>query len=452
MLYWYVATYARAAPDLTLLTINLLTKDTANADPALRAAALRTLTALRLPNLVEHVAGPVSAGLQDAHPHVRRAAVAGVLKIWHTDPAAVSRASWLPALTQAVETDPDAGVVAAALAVLRSAGALPPASRALVIPLLNRVRDFADWGQCLVMDVACGFAPKDEGEVFALLNALDDRLSVTNAAVALAAAKLLLHATLAMPATHQALLDRIKDPLLTLASGGDRPEIAAVALAHLRVLADRAPSLFADAAPLLYPLPSDPAYVADAKLALLVTVADESNVHDIADELTALAAAPDAPRARAAVAALGDVAAAVPGAPGVADRLVGLLDTHADASGGGSGVLAEAVVQAAALVRRSPAAAPAVAAALDAAGLAPSALADPAGRAALVWLLGEAGGDAPDAPYSLTPLADSWTDQPRAVRLALLRAAARLFVSRPRRRGRCSRRCWRLRRWMATPT
>ena len=424
MLYWYVVTYARTAPDLTLATINLLVKDSASADPAVRGVALRTLCALRVPGLVEYATGPVTAGLGDPHPCVRRAAALGALKLSSVDPAAADAAGWMARLTDMLATEPDAGVVANALAALRGARALPPASRSLVIPLLNRIRDFSEWGQCLVMDVACGFAPRDEEEVFALMNALDDRVSSSCAAVALAAARLLLHLTLRMPATHQALLERVKEPLLTLAAA-DPPERAAVALAHIRVLAERSPALFADAAPLLYPLPSDPAYVADAKLAVLVAVADESTVHDIADELTALAWAHAPARARAAVAALGGVAAAVPGADGVADRLLALLD----AGDPRPAVQAEALVQAAALVRRAPDAGPAVAHAV--AGLRPADVADAAGRAALVGLLGGAASSLPDAPYALEPLATRFVDEPRGVRLALLRAAAALFAARP---------------------
>ena len=81
MLYWYVATYARANPELTLLTINLLTKDcslSSSPDPAVRALALRALCGLRVRGLVEYAAPAVTQALKDPHPAVRRAAVVGV--------------------------------------------------------------------------------------------------------------------------------------------------------------------------------------------------------------------------------------------------------------------------------------------------------------------------------------------------------------------------------------
>jgi len=425
----YVAANARANPDLTLLTINLLTKDCAAPDPTVRGLALRALGGLRLPGLVEYLTAPLSAALGDAHPYVRRVATLVVSRVLATDPAAVEAAGWLGRLRDSLASEPDPAVLAATLAVLRGAGALPPASRALVIPLLNRLRDFSEWGQCLVMDVATGFAPRDEAEAYALMNALDDRLACTNSALVLGAAKLFLHLTLGAPATHQAVLERLLPPLLTLV-GGDCPATAYAALAHLRLLAERAPSICVagGCVPALAVRGSDPPPMRAAKVATLAALADEATAHDIAAELVAYAADPDPAFARAAVAALGSVAAGVPGAEGVPDRLFTLLDPAVRAPAH-PGVLAEAVVQAASLARRVPAAGPVALAAL--ASLAPTDIADPAGRAAFVWLLGEAGGDVPDAPYLLEPLAASWSSQPRAVRLALLRAAGRLFAVRP---------------------
>ena len=55
MLYLYICTYAQANPDLTLLTINLLTKDCRDQDPTIRGLALRSLCSLRVANLIEYL-------------------------------------------------------------------------------------------------------------------------------------------------------------------------------------------------------------------------------------------------------------------------------------------------------------------------------------------------------------------------------------------------------------
>ena len=55
MLYLYICTYAQSNPDLTLLTINLLTKDCRDQDPTIRGLALRSLCQLRVANLIEYI-------------------------------------------------------------------------------------------------------------------------------------------------------------------------------------------------------------------------------------------------------------------------------------------------------------------------------------------------------------------------------------------------------------
>ena len=57
MLYLYICTYAQSNPDLTLLTINLLTKDCRDQDPTIRGLALRSLCQLRVANLIEYIVG-----------------------------------------------------------------------------------------------------------------------------------------------------------------------------------------------------------------------------------------------------------------------------------------------------------------------------------------------------------------------------------------------------------
>ena len=66
-----------------------------------------------------------------------------------------------------------------------------------------RAQEFSEWAQCQVLEAVSGYRPSGEGEVFELLNVLDDRLAHSNSAVVMATVKLFLHLTLTMPATHQ---------------------------------------------------------------------------------------------------------------------------------------------------------------------------------------------------------------------------------------------------------
>lgn len=59
MLYLYIGTYAQQNPELTLLTINLLTKDCRDQDPTIRGLALRSLCSLRVHNLTEYLVSSI---------------------------------------------------------------------------------------------------------------------------------------------------------------------------------------------------------------------------------------------------------------------------------------------------------------------------------------------------------------------------------------------------------
>ncbi|GFH24116.1 B2-adapt-app_C domain-containing protein [Haematococcus lacustris] len=118
MLYLYITHYAAQTPDLALLTINQLHKDCIDQDPTVRGLALRSLCSLRVNNYMEYVTSPVLAGLDDRHPYVRRTAVIGVLKIYHSDASVVMNTGMVERLKQLLRCDSDPQVLANCLHVL----------------------------------------------------------------------------------------------------------------------------------------------------------------------------------------------------------------------------------------------------------------------------------------------------------------------------------------------
>ncbi|KAI3835234.1 hypothetical protein MKW98_020350, partial [Papaver atlanticum] len=76
-------------------------------------------------------------------------------------------------------------------------------SKPVVYYLLNRIREFSEWAQCLVLDLVSKYVPTDSNEIFDIMNLLEDRLQHANGAVVLATTKLFLHLTLSMADVHQ---------------------------------------------------------------------------------------------------------------------------------------------------------------------------------------------------------------------------------------------------------
>jgi vesicle coat complex subunit len=425
MLYHFVTHTANAKPDLALLCVNTLVKDAADPDATIRALALRSLASLRVPSLASYISEALTAGLRDPHPAPRKTAALGVLKLHDLAPTAVAGTELIDTLRVMLTEDRSPDVSANCLVVLRELDGVPSlaAHRRVVFSLLNRIKTFSEWSQCLVLELAAAYTPASADEMFDVMNLLEDRLRHANAAVVLAAVRVFLHVTLSHADVHQAVYERIKAPLLTLAAGGSG-EVAYVVWAHLHLLVTRAPVLFAVDYRAFYCRASDTPAVKKLKLEMLTAVADESSTYDIVTELSEYVADVDEATSRRSVRAIGEVALAAADVAGIVDRLLTFLELSSDV------VVCEALCVVKDLVRRYPERADACITAVSA--VQPSGVTEPAGRAAYAFLMGEFGAILPEAPYALEPLLLALGDEAAPeVRLELLTAGVKLFLARP---------------------
>ena len=115
----------------------------------------------------------------------------------------------------------------------------------IVYHLLNRIKQFNEWGQCIVLDLLARYRPADEEETFNIMNLLDATLRVSNSAVVLGATKCFLRYTEGMHAIKKQVYERLKSPLLTLMASPVQ-ESKYTVLAHVNVLAQRCPGVFDD--------------------------------------------------------------------------------------------------------------------------------------------------------------------------------------------------------------
>uniref|UniRef100_A0A7R9Z186 Beta-adaptin appendage C-terminal subdomain domain-containing protein n=1 Tax=Chlamydomonas euryale TaxID=1486919 RepID=A0A7R9Z186_9CHLO len=376
-------------------------------------------------------------GLDDRHPYVRRTAVMGVLKILHTNEAVVHAQGLLEKVHAMLHLDTDPQVLSNCLTVLTAAGesGVLAADATLVYSLTNRIKDFSEWAQCQVLELVALYRPASESEVFDFLNTLEDRMGASNSAVVVAAIKAFLHLTIDMTATHQQVLERVRDPLRSLI-GRESPSTAYAAMSHALLLVQRAPFVFEQDYAAFYCRAHDPWYIKKVKMEALAAVASPANVYDIVQELSEYTHDVHAPTARDAVRAIGRIALSVPDAPGVIERLLSFLDGGgADGGPGGGGgglgepLCSETVVQLEDVLRRFPEVILVCLPQLS--ELAPAGLETADARAAFAWIAGQFGKDFADAPTALRRLAAGWAGEQAGVRLALTRAAVQLFLKRP---------------------
>ncbi|GMH39668.1 hypothetical protein BSKO_07566 [Bryopsis sp. KO-2023] len=422
MMYLYLCTYAKQNPDLALMAISQLQKDCKDTDPSVRGLALRSLCSLRVTNLLEYVVDPIVSGLQDRHPYVVKTAVMGVLKVHHLDDSVAEMRGLVDQLRVLLLDAEDPGVLGNCVSVLAAIEAPSKLStKPIVYKLLNKVKESSEWLQCQALEVVSHYRPQGENEVFDIMNVLEDRLTSTNSALVLAVIKVFLFLTINMPATHQQVLERIREPLRMIISR-DNAGVTYTVLLHILFIAQRAPVMFSEDYATFYCRTDDPMYVKRVKMDILTVIADNSNAYEIVSELTEYVRDINPAMAKEAVAAVGRVALVVPDVSGIVERLINFLES-ADPD-----IVAETLVQMKDLLRRYPDMSEVCLPSLN--DIVPSTLGHTPAKAAFIWILGQHGERIEDAPYILESIVEEYATEDPSVRLALITAATKLFFKR----------------------
>ena len=159
MVYLYITTYAAAQPELSLLAINTLQKDCRDEDPMTRGLALRSFTALRLDNVTEYLPPVVAAGLKDMSPYVRKTAVMACIKLHRLAPEMITDLDVVNKLYDMLrDRDPQvvANCICALNEILQSEGGMA-INKPIIHHLLNRMRDFNEWAQCIVLEMVARY-------------------------------------------------------------------------------------------------------------------------------------------------------------------------------------------------------------------------------------------------------------------------------------------------------
>jgi len=165
----------------------------------IRGLALRGLCSLKFDGVLEYMQQGIELGLQDTDPYVKKTAITGCIKMYHH-----SKASFKKNNTNYIEqlysmlNDPDALVVINSInainEILADKGGIE-ITRKMVIMLLNRIKDFNEWGQSVILDICSKYKPTDKDEMYDIMNLLEDRFKHASSSVVLGAVKVFLHLT-----------------------------------------------------------------------------------------------------------------------------------------------------------------------------------------------------------------------------------------------------------------
>ncbi|KAM9785899.1 LOW QUALITY PROTEIN: AP-4 complex subunit beta-1 [Neosynchiropus ocellatus] len=442
LVYVFLCSYATLNPELSLLVINTLRKDCQDANPMIRSLALRNMTNLRLPSLVEYVQQPLTAGLKDRAACVRRVAVLGWAKLYKLQPnseigAFVCSTLDLCKITSE-ELHPDASVVNELYSLLRDSDPVVMVNclraleeilkdeggvvinKPIAHHLLNRLKECDVWGQSDVLRILQRYRPHTEDELFDILSLLDASLVSPHPQVMAATLSLFLSLTSGLPAVSLAALERVRGPLLAACGSGSR-EMRFTALCHIQLLLRSLPDLLGAHYKRFFCGYAEPAYIKQRKMQVLVELVNDENVDLLLDELKSYCTDVNAETAQAAISAIGGIGRSYSDkCLEILTGLLGLKQEH----------ITSAVVQTMRdLVWVCPQCSDTVCSALDGCE---ETLQDSQGRQALLWLLGVYGDRVSGAPYTLEVFIDAVRSETSlGVKMELLTAATRLFLSRP---------------------
>ena len=283
LVYLVVLRYAKSHQDLALLSINSFQRDLADPNPLIRGMALRTLSGIHLREVSELVMMAVNKASRDPHPYVRRIAAYALPTCYNLDHGNYER------LVECLKTffcDRSPSVLGAATSIFQN---LCPDRWDLLHrhfrKLCYALGDMSEWAQPTCMLVLTRYSRANiskpssthvDPDLQVLLTSLSAQTASMNPAVVVSVVR-------AFSALFPERLSTVFPALIRLLRSP--PDVSYVVVLHAIELLR---SSFVDISPYLtafYVRASDPAYLALAKLHVLVHSASASQAPDLAHEL-----------------------------------------------------------------------------------------------------------------------------------------------------------------------
>ena len=434
LVYLYLINYAKTQPELTLLAVNTFVKDSADANPLIRALAVRTMGCIRVDRITEYLCEPLGRALRDDDPYVRKTAAVCVAKLYDIAPELVSERGFLDTLHDLI-SDSNPSVVANAVAALseisESSGRdVMKVSAAVLQKLLAALNECTEWGQVFILDSLAKYTPADGREAEGIIERVTPRLQHANSAVVMSAVKVILSYMELMGGGSsdnirsdaiRSLTRKLAPPLVTLLNS--EPEIQYVALRNINLIVQKRPHILENEIKVFFCKYNDPIYVKMEKLEIIIKLVSEKNIDQILLELKEYSTEVDVDFVRKSVSAIGRCAVKLERA---AERCIGvlleLIQTKVNY------VVQESVIVIKDIFRRYPNRYESIIATLcdnlDT-------LDEPLAKASMIWIIGEYAERIDNADELLDTFLETFEEEDPAVQLQLLTATVKCFLKNP---------------------
>jgi len=429
LVYLYLINYAKTQPELTLLAVNTFVKDASDANPLIRALAVRTMGCIRVDRITEYLCEPLSRALRDEDPYVRKTAAVCVAKLYDIAPDLVAERGFLEILHDLI-SDSNPSVVANGVAALSeiaetSGRDVMKISASVLQKLLAALNECTEWGQVFILDSLAKYTPADGREAEGIIERVTPRLQHANSAVVMSAVKVILSYMELMGSQNsdviRALTRKLAPPLVTLLNS--EPEIQYVALRNINLIVQKRPHILEQEIKVFFCKYNDPIYVKMEKLEIIIKLVSEKNIDQVLLELKEYATEVDVDFVRKAVSAIGRCAVKLERA---AERCIGvlleLIQTKVNY------VVQESVIVIKDIFRRYPNRYESIIATLcdnlDT-------LDEPLAKASMIWIIGEYAERIDNADELLDTFLETFEEEDPAVQLQLLSATVKCFLKNP---------------------
>ncbi|XP_015907382.1 AP-1 complex subunit beta-1 [Parasteatoda tepidariorum] len=430
LVYLYLMNYAKSQPDMAIMAVNTFVKDCEDANPLIRALAVRTMGCIRVDKITEYLCEPLRKCLKDEDPYVRKTAAVSVAKLHDINAQLVEDQGFLDQLRDLL-SDSNPMVVANAVAALSEINEASSSGQHLIDmnaqtinKLLTALNECTEWGQVFILDSLANCDPKDEREAQSIAERVTPRLAHANAAVVLSAVKVLMKLMEMMSPDSEfvtTLTKKLAPPLVTLLSS--EPEVQYVALRNINLIVQKRPDILKHEMKVFFVKYNDPIYVKLEKLDIMIRLASQANIAQVLAELKEYATEVDVDFVRKAVRAIGRCAIKVePSAERCVSTLLDLIQTKVNY------VVQEAIVVIKDIFRKYPNKYESIISTLcenlDT-------LDEPEARASMIWIIGEYAERIDNADELLESFLEGFHDENTQVQLQLLTAIVKLFLKRP---------------------
>eukprot|EP00755_Sulcionema_specki_P011535 Sspe_Gene.7767::Locus_2635_Transcript_2_3_Confidence_0.500_Length_2088::g.7767::m.7767/K12392/AP1B1; AP-1 complex subunit beta-1 len=424
LVYLYIMANAKLQPDKAILAVNTFVQDTQNESPIIRALAIRTMLCVRVANVTDYCCPPLRGALKDKDPYVRKTAVLGVVKMFHTDPKLCEEQDFLNEL-QALVSDSVPSVVAnvvlALTEIMENSSHSFPVTGGLVSKLLNALEGCSEWGQVAVLDFISRYRAKaDEAE--SIIARVIPRLQHVNASVVLSAIRCIVRnlGVITDDEKRRTVSSKLSPPLVTLMLGD--PETQFITLRNIQIIIQKYPQVLAKEVKVFFCKYTDPAYVKLEKLKVLMRLLTEKNADILFRELEEYSGEVDPVFVRRSILAIGSCGVKLASCSQKALALLRKLAKEAKAPQ----ILSNVLVAAKDILRKHPTMSShffdgEIVELLDAESL------DPEGSLAMLWFAGEYSGELNAREY-LDYYVRQFHDLTAPVQLALLTSTVKVFL------------------------